>query len=142
MIQKSARDHSCGFTLIEVLVVLAIMGVVAAAAVFAVSAVSTNSVQDACKNDIRTVQAAADSYRSQTGQFPTAGQIGIPAGTTDAVPYLRTTYTSGSTTIGPWLHDDPSSAGHYSVQLSTDGAGTVTVTDSAGSGQTSCSAAS
>ena len=81
-----------GFTLVELLVVVTILGVLAAVAVIAVGGSAKDSKQAACKNDVATVQAAADAFLAKTGAAPTA-LTDLTGGTT---PYLRSLPTNSS----------------------------------------------
>src|SRR5690242_9062274 len=94
-----------GFTLMELLIVIVVMAVISGIAVFALSGTTASALVAACKADASTVEAAADAYHSQVGQWP-AGP-----GDLAASGYLRST---------------PSSS-HYSISVGSKGEINVTV---------------
>jgi prepilin-type N-terminal cleavage/methylation domain-containing protein len=114
-----------GFTLIELVIVVVILGILAGVAVVAVQGMTGNSVQAACQSDYKSVEVAAESFRSQLGHYPTAGSDGVTGA--DAVPALRTADTLVTPSIGPWLRDNPVNGTHYQIEVKTDGSGTVQV---------------
>jgi general secretion pathway protein G len=144
-----------GFTLIELLIVIVILGILAAIVVFAVSNLTTSSSQAGCGSDQKTVQTAVEAYKAQLGVYPggtvastytyTAGTptTGYPAdGATAATQYtsamqeLQGKYVNGSVTIGPWLKTTPYNQSHYSIVVSNDGVGTVSVLNGSGAAAT------
>lgn len=100
--RRTARAGQGGFTLIELLVVIAVLAILAAVAVLNLLSVNKGASSAACKTDLRTVQAAADSYRSNTGSFAAVLNDLYPA----------------------YLHSLPTDLG--TVSLNADGQGTVT----------------
>jgi prepilin-type N-terminal cleavage/methylation domain-containing protein len=144
--RRSDRGEEGGFTLIELLIVIVILGILAAIVVFAVQNLTKESSQASCGSDYKTVETATEVFKSQIGYYP--GDAAIPAGTVtpgtgsaDAgINTLLGTGTVGGNTVGPWLKDDPKNVGHYSITVSVDGKGTITVHNSAGGAVAGCSA--
>jgi hypothetical protein len=122
--------------------------------------IPAGGADSACAADFRATETAVESFKAQMGFYPSA----LPANWTSApgtvaanYPADRTTaateYTSAmaqlqgtvttpapaSETSGPWLEDTPQNSGHYSVVVSFDGNGSITVLDAAGTAS-SCSA--
>jgi hypothetical protein len=115
--------------------------------------------QSGCAADFSATETAVESFQAQTGFYPSAlptnwssapGTVstdypadGTSARTkyTTAMAQLKGTVTSPvpvSVTSGPWLKDTPQNNGHYSIVVSYDGKGTITVLNSAGA-PSSCS---
>ena len=73
---KSSEDWSekslgaKGFTLIELLVVIVILGVLAAVVVFSVNGISNEAETNGCKQELRTLRTAVESYRAQNTSYP------------------------------------------------------------------------
>jgi general secretion pathway protein G len=135
-IRNRGRVHSDGgFTLIEILVVLVVLGIMSAVAVVALSSFNGTSPAASCRSDYQSVQTAMDSYRQQEGTFPIAGQKGIPptvGSTANAVTYLMQQDNSVPP-AGPWMNQNQLSlSGHYQIWAPTDGSGTISVYNSAG----------
>jgi len=66
--QRKAKDE--GFTLIELLIVIIILGILAAIVVFAVGSTRSDSVQATCKTDVKSIQLAAEAYKTKNGAYP------------------------------------------------------------------------
>jgi prepilin-type N-terminal cleavage/methylation domain-containing protein len=66
--QRKAKDE--GFTLIELLIVIIILGILAAIVVFAVGSTRSDSVQAACKTDVKAIQLSAEAYKTKNGAYP------------------------------------------------------------------------
>lgn len=145
--KRSRAEH--GFTLIELLIVVIILGILAAIVVFAVSNLTGTSAQSACTSDFKTVQTAVETYKTQVGHYPQPGDnfATSPGGTltanaagstpgpaTPGVDDLYTTQAAGSggAAVGPWLKTAPVNSGHYSIAVSQDSSGTVSVMDPTG----------
>ena len=156
--RREERGDEGGFTLIELLIVIVILGILAAIVVFAVQNLTSSSAQSACKSDFKTVETGVEAYKAQMTAYPNAtaangGNAALPA--TDSDPVATNTAAAakellvagnvgpntGTTAVGPWLKDVPANAGHYTISVSNDGAGTVTVLNAAGAPST-CSAIS
>jgi general secretion pathway protein G len=67
-IRTGRRDE--GFTLIELLIVIVILGILAAIVVFAVSSTRKDSVTSSCKTDVKSIQLAAEAYKTKNGNYP------------------------------------------------------------------------
>ena len=118
--QATAR-RSDGFTLIELLMVIAIIGVLASIVVAAVFNATTSASVAACKSNYKTVELAEETYKSQVGSAATTFTV------------LETSTTGlNQTSVGPWLHEVPTST-KYTIGFDlTPGAryGAVTVATS------------
>lgn len=137
-----------GFTLIEIVIVVAILGILSGIALLAVGNLGGTSSKGGCETAFRAVQDAIEAYKAEMGGFPNAangGNAALPA--TDSDPASENTagattgpgaelFVKGDTspntvasaaTSGPWLKTLPVSAGHYSISVSNDGTGTVSV---------------
>lgn len=151
MVRKQVQPGDSGFTLIELLMVIVLLAILAAIVIFAVQDLGGESAMTACKADLKNLNVVAETYKAQVGHYPqvgdnaaaTPGGIQIPGGLTLAMDGLDATYTTqvnqtgGS--AGPWIKDVPTNGTHYTMHLSTDGKGTVTVDDHAGLNQPDCS---
>ena len=137
------REAQGGFTLIELLIVIVILGILAAIVVFAVQNLASSSATASCGSDLKTVETAVEAYKAQEGFYPTAtavtGPPAIPV-TFDAAVisngvYALTQINTGANNgrgtaanpIGPWLSDIPFNAGHYEIQVATNGTGAIYV---------------
>jgi general secretion pathway protein G len=97
-----------GLTLIELLVVLVVLAILAAMVVFAVGATTQNAVSAACNADAKSVEAAVEAYRAQTGSFPAT------------LSRLTQPVTTNAGTVGPWLRSVPGTS-HYTVSIDNTG---------------------
>lgn len=137
--------------MIELLIVLAVLGILAAVVIFAVQDLTGQSAAAACKADTKNVETAANAFDAQVGHYPRVGDnaAATPSGaqilgglkvTMDGVDALFTTQPNVTGGLaGPWLRDIPTNGQNYTVHLSNDGKGTVTVDDRAGLNQPDCS---
>jgi prepilin-type N-terminal cleavage/methylation domain-containing protein len=153
--RPQADRGEAGFTLVEVLLVVVILGILAAVAVVALGNLNGNSSQSNCETAFRTVQGAAEAYKAQMGGFPNAtaangGNGALPPTDNDPASTNTAGTTSGAgselfvkgdtspntvasaATSGPWLKVLPVSPGHYSISVSNDGTGTVSVYNKSG----------
>lgn len=148
---RPSRWSDEGFTLIEILVVILIMAVLAAIVIFAVQSLGGETAKTSCKADYKNIESAVGAYSAQVGHFPQVGDRAaafpggdpIAGGLTSSMNGLEAMYASqtGQATgasVGPWLKDVPTNGSHYSIVVSSDGRGTVTVDDAAGNGQADC----
>jgi general secretion pathway protein G len=146
--RREEQGDEGGFTLIELLIVIVILGILAAIVVFAVQNLTSSSSQASCSSDYKTVETAVESYKAQMGAYPfggaVAGGISGATGTDTAAttanaagvspsPLLVDSATapnlaspSGST-VGAWLKDAPTNANHYTISVSNDGKGNISV---------------
>ncbi|MGB9112560.1 MAG: type II secretion system protein [Acidimicrobiales bacterium] len=145
-----------GFTLIEIVIVVAILGILSGIAVLALGNQSGTTSRAGCESAFRAVQGAVQAYKAAMGDFPNAtaangGNGSLPATDGDAGGQNTATATSGAgsellvkgdtspntvafaATAGPWLQTLPVSSGHWSIGVSNDGSGTVTVYSKSGS---------
>jgi prepilin-type N-terminal cleavage/methylation domain-containing protein len=100
--RRPRMTSQAGFTLIELLIIIVILGILAATVIFALSGVSSNSAISACNADAKSVELAAETYHTQTGNWPTLSSQLIGSGN----EYLRS-----------W----PNNPDHYSVSLAANG---------------------
>lgn len=150
---RKLKQSDQGFTLIEILVVILIMAVLAAIVIFAVQNLGGQTAKTSCKADYKTIENAVGAYSAQVGHFPRVGDhaatfpggnpiLGGLTGSMNGIEALfasQTGQVSGSN-VGPWLKDVPSNGSHYSIVVSTDGKGAISVDDAAGNGQSDCRA--
>lgn len=132
-----------GFTLVELLIVLVILAILAAITVIAVGSMTGTSAKAACSADSKSVEVAAETFKTETGAYPggtySPGYTITPAVTpatymtgvagTGGVALLmqQTDTDANGNTIGPWLKDLPFNNGHYQIALSSDGTDTISV---------------
>lgn len=99
LMEKKRQEE--GFTLIELLIVVIILGILAAVVVFGVSTFRSDSVKNACKTDMKSVETAAQAYKTKTGAYPagddSAARIAVLTGGAD--PYLKSAPNSTEYTI-------------------------------------------
>jgi general secretion pathway protein G len=143
--QRREDDQEGGFTLIELLIVIVILAILAAIVVFAVQNLTKQSATAACQSDFKTVETATETFKAQLGDYPNTADEGTgntypngatlaaatSPGTGEADPGvldLMGTATIGTTTtFGPWLKDYPYNPSHYSLTVSENGKGTISV---------------
>lgn len=77
--RKSARSHSGGFTLIEVLLVIVIILMLAGALVVFVLPQQEGAEKNTTKLLLQQVESALDTYRLNMGRYPTEEQGGLKA---------------------------------------------------------------
>lgn len=142
-----------GFTLIEVVIVVAVLGILSGIALLALGNQSGTTSKAGCESAFRSVQGAVQAYKAEAGGFPNAqvgGNAALPVTDNDPVSENTAGATSGAgsellvkgatspntvaaaATAGPWLQTLPVSNGHWSIGVSNDGSGTVTVYSKSG----------
>jgi prepilin-type N-terminal cleavage/methylation domain-containing protein len=152
--RRAERGDEGGFTLIELLIVIVILGILAAIVVFAVQNLTTQSAKAACGSDLKTVETATEAYKAQMGNYPDFQAVGGTGVKTDTglagdnaadlagelLVNAATAPNNGTdATVGPWLKDVPKNTGHYTISVSNNGLGTVTVTNAGGTAGADCS---
>lgn len=65
-----------GFTLVELLIVIVILGILAGIVVFAVGNMTSNAKTTGCNAEKTTISEALESYKANTGVYPTAAAAG------------------------------------------------------------------
>jgi type IV pilus assembly protein PilA len=152
--RENAREE--GFTLVEVLIVVMVLGILSAVALLAFGNQSGTTSEANCKAAFRSVQGAVQAYKADMGGFPnaTAGANGgngaLPATDGDTGGQNAAAATSGAgsellvkgntspntvasaATAGPWLQTLPVSSGHWAIEVSNNGSGTVSVYSKSG----------
>jgi prepilin-type N-terminal cleavage/methylation domain-containing protein len=97
-----------GFTLVELLIIIFILGILAAIVVFSITNTNADSEAVACRTDYKTVEAAQEAFKSQTGTY--ANSINT---------FLGTAVGVDGSHVGPWLKDMPANTTHYSITIDT-----------------------
>jgi len=81
---KVSRTNKAGFTLVEIMIVVAIIGLLAAIAIPNFVKARTTSQANACINNLRQMDGAAQQWALENKQQSTAS-----VGTTDITPYIK-----------------------------------------------------
>ena len=81
---KIKTNRKSGFTLVEIMIVVAIIGLLAAIAIPNFVKARTTSQANACINNLRQMDGAAQEWALENKQ-----QSGASVGTTDITPYIK-----------------------------------------------------
>lgn len=100
---KAALGHG-GFTLVEVLIVIVILAVLAGISIFAIGSFGGSGTVEACKNDVKTVETAAQAYHADNSSYPSsvgdlAAYLKQPPPQADTDPYKIEIVTSPSEAV-------------------------------------------
>ncbi len=93
---KANQSQTCGFTLVEIMVVVVIIGLLAVLAIPAFDRARANSQNAKLANDFRVFAGAAETYILDEGEYPEDATSGaVPAGLGE---YIST---------GKWTDESP-----------------------------------
>ena len=83
--KQTKNNRSAGFTLVEIMIVVAIIGLLAAIAIPNFVKARATSQADACINNLRQIDAAANQFALES-KLTTGAAINFP---NDLTPYLK-----------------------------------------------------
>lgn len=70
MITKSLQDKKNGFTVVELIVIIVVIGILASISIVGYSGLQGRSRDAERKADIESIQSVLETYRDQTGKYP------------------------------------------------------------------------
>lgn len=103
--QRSDRDASSGFTLLEILIVIVVLGILAAVVIFSLGGITGQTAQASCAADGATLSTAIADFKTQN--VNTAVTVS---------GLLNGTAANGN---NPYIQSWPNNTPHYAFEFST-----------------------